>query len=456
MTSHDSTIVVDIDERVSVPRSIMLALQHVLAMDIYIVPIILAGILAMEVGETSTLVQMTLVASGIATILQVTIGTRLPVVQGPSYIPIGALAAIGGGFGLATMIGSLIPGALLITALGFIKAVGKAIRWLIPPIVAGTVILVIGISLMPVALGNIYAAGEGGAGGELVVAFSTAGLLVALLVLGARATRALKILKVCSVLLAIAGGTVLAGFYGMVDFSAVGEASWIALPGIFQYGPPQFEWSAVLTLAVIYLIVLVESTGTWFAVGGVTGRKITDRVITGGVRAEGLGCVVAPVIGGMPVTGYATNAGVIAITGVASKRVIIFTGGILVALGLVPKFSTLIASIPEVVIMGAFSIVTVIIAMNGVKVLGPVTMSERNMLVIGVPILVTLAASAMPASVKETLPTMLQYLIEGGMALGAVAALVLNLILPRDTTAAAAAGADTDTDTLPGPDQAPE
>src|SRR5699024_2368667 len=252
------------------------------------------------------------------------------------------------------------------------------------------------------------------------------------LVLGARATKALKILKLCSVLLAIAVGTVVAAFYGMVDFSPVAEASWIALPGILQYGPPQFELGAVLTLAVIYLIVLVESTGTWFAVGGVTGKKITDRVITGGVRAEGMGCVVAPVIGGMPVTGYATNAGVIAITGVGSKRVIICTGGILIALGLIPKFSTLIASIPEVVIMGAFCIVTVIIAMNGVKVLGNVAMSERNMLVIGVPILVTLAASTIPDGLKESLPTVFQYFIEGGMALGAVAALVLNLILPRD------------------------
>lgn len=432
MTSHDSTITVGVDERVSLPRSIMLAVQHVLAMDIYIVPIVLAGMLAMDIGETSTLVQMTLVASGIATILQVTIGTRLPVVQGPSYIPLGALAAIGGGFGLATMIGSLVPGALLVTALGFVKVVGRAIRWLIPPLVAGTVILVIGISLMPVALGNIYAAGDGAAGPELLVAFITAGLLVTFLVLGARATKALKILKLCSVLLAIAAGTVVAGFYGMVDFSPVAEASWIALPGVFQYGPPQFELSAVLTLAVIYLIVLVESTGTWFAVGGVTGRKITDQVISGGVRAEGIGCVVAPVIGGMPVTGYATNAGVIAITGVASKRVIICTGGILIALGLVPKFSTLIASIPEVVIMGAFSIVTVIIAMNGVKLLGNVTMSERNMLVIGIPILVTLAASTMPEGVTESAPKVLQYLIEGGMALGAVAALVLNLVLPRD------------------------
>lgn len=432
MTSHDSTITVDVDERVSMPRSIMLAIQHVLAMDIYIVPIILAGMLAMSVGETSTLVQMTLVASGIATILQVTIGTRLPVVQGPSYIPLGALAAIGGGFGLATMIGSLIPGALLVAALGFVKAVGRAIRWLIPPIVAGTVILVIGISLMPVALGNIYVAGDGASAPELTVALTTAALLVAFLVLGARAHRALRILKLCSVLLAIAAGTVVAAFYGMVDFSVVAEASWIALPGIFQYGPPQFELSAVLTLAVIYLIVLVESTGTWFAVGGVTGRKITDRVIAGGVRAEGIGCVVAPIIGGMPVTGYATNAGVIAITGVASKRVIICTGGILIALGLVPKFSTLIASIPEVVVMGAFCIVTVIIAMNGVKILGNVAMSERNMLVIGIPILVTLAASTMPADLKESFPTVLQYFIEGGMALGAVAALVLHLVLPRD------------------------
>ena len=432
MTTQDATITVGVDERTSVPRSLVLAVQHVLAMDIYIVPIVLAGMLAMGVRETSTLVQMTFVASGIATILQVTIGTRLPVVQGPSYIPLGGLAAIGGTFGLATMIGSLIPGALLVAAAGYLKVLGKVIRWLIPPIVAGTVILVIGISLMPVALGNIYAADEGAATPELVVALTTAALLVAFLVLGARATRALTFLKLCSVLIAIAGGTLVAGLYGMVDFSPVSDAAWVALPGIFAYGLPQFELTSILTMTVIYLVVLVESTGTWFAVGGVTGRKITERVLNGGVGAEGLGCAIAPVIGGMPVTGYSTNAGVIAITGVASKRVILFAGGLLVALGLLPKFATLIASIPEVVIMGAFCIVTVIIAMNGVKVLDRVRMSERNMLVVGVPILVTLAASTMPAGIKESFPTLVQYLVEGGMAVGALAAVVLNLLLPRD------------------------
>src|SRR5699024_1060418 len=211
--------------------------------------------------------------------------------------------------------------------------------------------------------------GGGVASPELLVALITAGLLIVFLVLGARAARGLKFLKIASVIMAIAGGTVVASLYGLVDFSPVSDAAWFAMPGIFSYGMPQFELTTILTMVVIYFIVLVESTGTWFAVGGVTGREITDKTITGGVRAEGLGCTVAPVIGGMPVTGYATNAGVIAITGVASKRVILFAGSILIALGLVPTFSTLIASIPEAVIMGAFSIVTAIITMNGIKVL---------------------------------------------------------------------------------------
>src|SRR5699024_2090247 len=150
---------------------------------------------AMGIDETATLVQMTLLASGIATILMVTIGTRLPVVQGPSYIPIGALAAIGGGSGLATMIGSLIPGAIVVTFLGCFKVVGRAIRWLVPPIVAGTVILVIGISLMPVALNNIYTPDEGASTPNLIVAATTAVLLTFFLVIGARANKVLKFLK---------------------------------------------------------------------------------------------------------------------------------------------------------------------------------------------------------------------------------------------------------------------
>lgn len=424
-------LIAGVNDKISPSRAIILGFQHVLAMDLYIVPIILAGMLSMGIGDKSLLIQSTFLAAGIATIIQVTIGIKMPVVQGPSYIPLGALGSIGGSLGLATMIGSMIPGAILLAILGYFKTVGKIITKLVPPIVAGTVILVVGVALMPVALTNIFEAPTGKPSVNLIIAGTSALLLIIFLVLGAKAGRVAKLIKLSSVLFALTGGMIVASLFGLVDISPVASASWFALPKVFGYGLPTFDLTAVLTMIFIYFVILIESTGTWFAVSSVTGEKVSEQQINGGTGGEGLGCTVGSVIGGMPVTGYSTNAGIIAVTGVASKRAIIAAGGILMALGLMPKLTTLISVIPEVVIMGVFTIVTVIIALNGLRIMKQVPLTERNMLVIGIPILITIAGMVIPPDVAELFPTFIQYLIDAGMALGAIMAVVLNVILPK-------------------------
>lgn len=426
----DIKLVAGLDEKIPASKAIFLGIQHVLAMDLYIVPIILAGALAMGTTDKSFLIQMTFMAAGIATIIQVTIGLKLPVMQGPSYIPIGALATIGGTLGLGTMVGSMIPGAIIIAVLGYFKLIGKIIKKLVPPIVAGTVILTIGMALMPVAVKNLFISGNPLY--NITIAGVSAILLVLFLIIGARANKKFKFLKLCSVILALAGGTIFASFYGIVDFSPVKDAAWIALPKILPYGAVEFDLTSILTMLFIFFLILIESTGTWFAVGSVVGEEITEEKINGGSKGEGLGCTIGALFGSMPVTGYSTNAGIIAITGVASRRAILAGGGVLVILGLIPKFTTLIGCIPEVVIMGVFSVVTVIIAMNGFRVLQGIKLTERNMIVIGIPILLTIACMVLPGDVIKMFPVFLQYLISAGMALGAVMAVILNLVIPKD------------------------
>jgi len=430
--NDEITLVADVDDKISFSKAILLGFQHVLAMDLYIVPIILASILAFTIGETSILIQATFLSAGIATIIQVSIGIKLPVVQGPSYIPIGALASIGGSLGIPAMIGSLIPGAILITLLGYFKVVGRLIRRVVPPIVAGTVILVIGIALMPVAMTNIFQGTDGSHGENLIVATSSAVVLVVLLVIGSRVGKALQIVKLTSVLVALIVGTIIAMTFDMVDFSPILDAPWIALPHLFGFGMPVFDLSAIVTMIFIYFVILIESTGTWFAVGTVIDEEITRERIDKGTAGEGLGLTTASLLGGLPVTGYSTNAGIIAVTGVASRQAILAAGGILMLLGLVPKFTTLISVIPEVVIMGVFTIVTVIIAMNGLRIIKHVKLTERNMLVIGIPILFVISGIVMPEEVMNIFPEFIQYLISAGMAIGALMAVLLNLVLKED------------------------
>jgi NCS2 family nucleobase:cation symporter-2 len=164
----------------------------------------------------------------------------------------------------------------------------------------------------------------------------------------------------------------------------------------------------------------------------VTGSRLDDERINGGTFGEGVGCFLGAMLGGTPVTGYSTNAGIIAITGVASRWAIMAGGGILLVLGMVPKLMNVIASIPGPVISGVFAVICVVIAMNGFRVVRTVTLSERNMLVMGLPILLTLAAVFMPAELRDRLPALVRYLVESGIAVGAVSAVVLNLILPKD------------------------
>ncbi len=418
-------------ENISVGKSIFLGLQQVLAMDLFIPPIILAGLLSFSVSDSALLIQMTFIACGIATIIQAGFAMRLPVMQGPSFVPLSALAAIGTTSGIGAMIGSLIPGALIVALLGYpLKVYSKVVRKIIPPIVAGTVIVVVGLSLMPSAINSIYTA-EGSFGENILVATITAAVLIFCMYVGEKAKSKWKYIKIVSVVLALIIGTIVASFFGLVHFNSLKTAAWFQMPSLFSFGMPEFNLHAILVMIVVYFIVTIETTGTWFTVSKVTGEELDDKRLNGGALGEGLGCFVGSFFGGTPVTGYSSNAGIIAITGVKSRKPIIVGGVILVLLGMMPKLTSLIACIPSVVINGVFAILCVVIMMNGFKVIKDEAFTERNMLVIGVPIMLALFAVLMPADVLAGLPEIVTYFVSSGTAIGAIAALVLNLVLPQ-------------------------
>ena len=346
-------------------------------------------------------------------------------------MPLSALAAIGTTSGIGTMIGSLIPGALIIALLGYpLKLYSKVVRKVIPPIVAGTVIVVVGISLMPSAINSIYTA-EGSFGENILVATVTAAVLIFCMYVGEKAKSKWKYIKVVSVILALGLGSLVASFFGLVSFASLENASWFQMPSLFAFGAPQFNVHAILVMIIVYLIVTIETTGTWFTVSNVTGEELNDKRLNGGAFGEGLGCFVGSFFGGTPVTGYSSNAGIIAITGVKSRKPIIMGGIMLVVLGMMPKLTSLIACIPSVVINSVFAILCVIIMMNGFKVVKGLEFTERNMIVIGVPIMLALFAVLMPANVLNGLPEIVTYFVSSGTAIGAIAALILNLVLPQ-------------------------
>lgn len=426
-----SQLIIGVNDKIGPVRALLLGLQHVLAMDLYIAPIIIAGILALSDSNSSFFIQMCFLATGLATLIQTGFGLRLPVVQGPSYIPIAAIGAIGGKLGLAAMAGSMIPGALLVMLLGLpLKWFAKFVRACIPPLVGGTVILIVGLGLMPTGLSNVYNA-SGELGHNIVIGAVSAAVLVVCILLGRKAKGLGTLFRLISVIVAIVAGVITASFYGVVDFTPVKEAAWFSLPKLFPFGAPVFNLSAMLTMAFVYFIVLIETTGTWFVVSTVTGEELTDKRLNRASFGEGLGCFVGTLFGGTPMTGYSSNAGLIAITGVGSRMAIMAAGGILVVLGLVPKLSALITCIPEPVINGIFCIVCVAIVINGLKVIQNVVLDDRNMMVIGIPVLLTIAITVLPKGALDGVPDFVSYILSSGVTLGALAAVILNLIIPK-------------------------
>ncbi|GLY10759.1 uracil-xanthine permease family protein [Pseudobacillus badius] len=428
---EENNIIIGVDDKVSPGKAFVLGLQHVLAMDLYIAPIIIAGLLALSAENTSFFIQMCFLATGIATLIQTGAGIKLPVVQGPSYVPIGAIAAIGGKLGLGAIAGSLIPGAIIIALLGYpLKWFAKAVRRIIPPLVGGTVIIIVGIALMPIGLNNVYNA-EGKIWENIFIAAVSAAVLVICMLLGRKTHGIGTFFRLVSVIIAIIVGTITASFFGTVDFSPVKEAGWFSLPTLFPFGKPVFDLSAVITMVFVYFIILMETTGTWFVVSSITGKELDETRLNRASVGEGLGCLVGALFGSTPMTGYSSNAGLLAITGVASRMVIMASGLILICLGLIPKLSTAITCIPEPVINGIFGIVCVAIVTNGMKVIQPIVIDDRSMIVIGIPILLTIAVTILPKDVLANVPDWANYILSSGITVGALATVLLNLVIPE-------------------------
>jgi uracil-xanthine permease len=440
----ETVLVARPDDPLPPGRAALLGLQHVLAMDVYVVPFIIASVLSLAVADSAVLIQSAFIAAGLATLIQSQWWMRLPVVQGPSYVPIGAILAIafasGGGMaGLATVFGALIPVAIIVALLGSPTGVfHRVIRRLVPPIVGGTIILVVGIALMPVALKeSVFAVhGDATVGGNIVLATVSAIVLIAAMMAGITMGKSGVWLRLSAVILALVAGTLVASVMGRFTAQGIADASWLTLPRIaFLNLDVSFSISAILTMLVVYAVVLAETTGTWFAVGVVTNEEMSDERLDRGATGEGLGCLVSALVGSTPMTGYSSNAGVIAITGIASRAAFAAAGILLVLFGLVGKLGAAIASIPQPVIGGVFGVLCAVIAMNGFRVVRASPLSERNMLVVGVPVLLALFATLMPPEYLKTLPDLLQYLLGSSIAFGAVGAILLHQILPEKSGA---------------------
>lgn len=430
-----SRLMVGPDENIPLSQSILLGLQHVLAMDVYVPPFIIATAVAMTSDNATALIQSTFLGVGLASLIQVLFFLKLPVCQGPSFVPLGAIIGmiIGSGGNVSSVFGACVVGALLITILGFSGIYKYIVRNFVPSIVSGTIIMIVGLTLLPSAFtNNIYTTSNNLTMNQnVLLALITACILVIFSMLGIYFKNYGKFFRICSVIIALAGGSIVAYFMGGTNFSSIKDVTFFSLPSIaFIDYSLSFNVSAILTMVVIYIVLLAETTGTWYAVSSVIDKPLTDEQINKGVIGEGLGCLVAGLVGATPVTGYSTNAGVISITGVASRKVFIGASVWFIALSFFAKLSAIINAIPASVIGGVFAVVCVIIMLSGFRVIKNEDFNERELYIIGFPLIIAIGLLFLPADLKNSAPELASYLLGSPIAVSAIVAIVMNKLIP--------------------------
>lgn len=435
------------------------------------VPFIIGNALKLDAGEIAFLVSADLFACGIATIIQSVgltqwFGVRLPVMMGVTFASVSPMLAIAGSHtgaeGARWLFGTIIGAGIV----GIIIApvVSRLIRFF-PPVVTGSIILVIGVSLMRIGIGWVFAPSS--AATPLIVnpawtdwvktASTTAGVpalpdkfapaatmpnpayasaasiatsALVLLVILAISKFGKGFLSNIAVLIGIVVGAVVAGFTGMMTFGNVDKASWFAPVLPFHFGLPMFDPIMILTMSIVMIVVMIESTGMFLALSEITGKPLTRPALSAGLRTDGLGTLIGGIFNTFPYTSFSQNVGLVGVTGVRSRYVTMTGGIILILLGLLPKMGALVAALPTAVLGGAGMVMFGMVAATGVRILGGVDFKDNrfNGLVVAVSVSMGMVPLVAPYF-DQWMPSQVKPLVESGILLAAITAVVLNLFL---------------------------
>ncbi len=421
-------------------RLALLGLQHVLVMyaGAVAVPLIVGRALMLSPAETGLLISADLFACGIATLLQTLgvpgIGIRLPIMMGVTFASVAPMLAIieagqqAGQPGNETL--AFIYGAVIVAGIcGFVLApfISRLAR-LFPPVVTGTVILVIGISLVRIgidwAAGGRATAPDYGAPVHLAVA----GLVLVAILALMKYTRGL--VRSSAILIGVAIGCLVAAALGLTDFGAVGTAPWLRVVLPLQFGPPRFDAAAAVSMCLVMIVVMIESFGMFLAVGTIVERPASRADLTRGLRADAVGTLIGGFFNTFPYTSFSQNVGLISVTGIRSRHVCAAGGIIMLLLGLSPKLAATMASVPAFVLGGAGLVMFGMIAATGIRILAGVdyVRNRDNQLVVAV----SLGVGMIPLVSEKFFqfaPAVLSPLLHSGILLATVSAVGLNVFL---------------------------
>lgn len=405
-----------------------LGMQHMLAMyaGAIIVPLIVGGGLGLNQKELTYLVSIDLLMCGVATILQALsnrfFGIGLPVVLGCTFTAVGPMIAIGKQYGVSSIYGAIIAAGLFVVI--FAKLFGKLVK-LFPPVVTGSVVTVIGVTLVPAAI-NDMAGGVGskdfGSLENLALAF---GVLLFIIIMYRFFD---GFVRSISILLGLLFGTIVAAFMGKVSLQAVGEADWFHGIQPFYFGTPTFELTPIITMILVACVGIVEATGVYFALSDICNKKIGEKELTKGYRAEGLAMVLGGIFNAFPYTTYSQNVGLVQLTGVRNRVIIYTCGGMLIVLGFIPKIAAITTIIPKSVLGGAMLAMFGMVMAYGIKMLSSVDFGKQeNLLIVACSVGIGLGVTVVPTLFSQ-LPENIRILTDNGIVLGSASAVLLNIV----------------------------
>ncbi len=423
-----------VDEKLPPLKMLTSGLQHVAAMYAGVVapPLIVGAAVGLSAAELTFLTGASLFTAGLATFLQTLgiwkIGARLPFVNGVTFAGVAPMLAIvdtteDKADALPVIFGAIIVAGLL----GFVAApwFSRLVRFF-PPVVTGTVITLIGVSLLPVAFG--WAQGPNPAaddyGSTTYLALAAATLLIVLLL--RRFTRGF--VKQIAVLIGLVLGTLLAIPFGATDFTAVTEAPLVGFPTPFHFGAPQFAAAAIISMCVVMVVSMTESTADMLALGEIVEKPADEKTIAAGLRADTLGSALSPLFNGFMCSAFAQNVGLVAMTRIRSRFVVAAGGGLLVLMGLCPVAAALIAVVPRPVLGGAGVVLFGSVAASGIQTLVKAGLDKDNNVLI---VAVSLAVGIIPITAPEfyhAFPETAKIILDSGISTGCVAAVLLNLV----------------------------
>lgn len=417
-----------LEDKPPLPQSIVLAVQHILAAfnGIIAVPLVVGGAVMMSKLEMSAYISAAIFCAGLVTLMQILaplgIGSRLPCIMGTSFTFVGPAIAVAKQFGMGAMFTATVLASFVETIAGFFIPL---VRKLFPRVVTSAVVTLIGLSLIPVAA-DWTAGGFGspdyGSTSNLGIALFVIAIILVLI------SFKNKFINTSAVFLGMLAGYILCIPLGKVDFTPIIDAPWFSLPTPFRYGFT-FHWAALLPFVVAYMVTTIETIGDLTATAEVSGKKITEEELKGGILCDGVGSAIGGVFSAGANTTFSQNIGIIGITGVASRYVVTISGIILLILGICPKLGAVIATMPVSVLGGAGLIMFGMVASAGMSGMRDVEPTARNTLIYTIAIVCGLTVVFRPG-ILDKLPAVVKIMLSSGITTGTLVAVAMNSLLP--------------------------